>query len=221
MVLQICSKSGDIIEPMVKAQWWINCQDVAKRAINDVNSGKIKLLPEFQKQTLFSFLENIQDWCVSRQLWWGHQCPIYLVTIKGKLDNPDPSNNDHWIAANSEDEAIKKASEKWKCDEKDVSVKQDTDVLDTWFSSGLWPFSTLGWPNETDDFKRYFPTSTLVTAYDIIFFWVSRMIFQSLNITGKRPFDKVVIHGLVRDEKGRKMSKSLGNGVYPIDVINK
>ena len=221
MVIQKCSKSGDIIEPMVKAQWWINCQDVAKRAINDVNSGKIKLLPEFQKQTLFSFLENIQDWCVSRQLWWGHQCPIYLVTVKGKLDNPDPSNNDDWIAAKSEDEAIKKASAKWKCDEKDVSVKQDSDVLDTWFSSGILPFSVFGWPDKnSEELKTFFPTDLLETGHDIIFFWVARMIFMSYFFMDDIPFHTVYLHPIVKDSQGRKMSKSLGNVIDPLQVIN-
>lgn len=221
MVIQKCSKSGDIIEPMVKAQWWINCQDVAKRAINDVNSGKIKLLPEFQKQTLFSFLENIQDWCVSRQLWWGHQCPIYLVTVKGKLDNPDPSNNDHWIAAKSETEAIKKASEKWKCDEKDISVKQDSDVLDTWFSSGILPFSVFGWPDKnSEELKTFFPTDLLETGHDIIFFWVARMIFMSYFFMDEIPFHTIYLHPIVKDSQGRKMSKSLGNVIDPLQVIN-
>jgi hypothetical protein len=166
MVLQKCSKTGDIIEPMVKAQWWIDCKEVAKRTIDDVNSGKLKIIPEFQKQTLFGFLDNIRDWCISRQLWWGHQCPIYLVTIKGILDNPDPANNDHWVAAKNEEEAINKASIKFKCEDKSlITVKQDDDVLDTWFSSSLLPLTCFGWPNVTnnEEFKTFFPTNGVTT----------------------------------------------------------
>ena len=221
MVLQKCSKSGDIIEPMVKAQWWINCKDVAKRAIDDVNSGKIKLLPEFQKQTLFSFLENIRDWCISRQLWWGHQCPIYLVKITGILDNPDSSNNDHWVAAKSEQEAKEKASKKWNCDIEKVSVTQDSDVLDTWFSSGILPFSVFGWPDKnSEELKTFFPTDLLETGHDIIFFWVARMIFMSYFFMDEIPFNTIYLHPIVKDSQGRKMSKSLGNVIDPLQVIN-
>ena len=222
MVLQICSKSGDVIEPMVKAQWWINCKDVAKRTMDDVNSGKLKIIPEFQKQTLFTFLENIRDWCISRQLWWGHQCPIYLVTIKDILDNPDEANNDHWIAAKSEEEAKEKASKKFKCDDlSKISVKQDPDVLDTWFSSGLLPLTCFGWPDKSnDEFKTFFPTDLLETGHDIIFFWVARMIFMSYFFMDTLPFHTVFLHPIVKDYQGRKMSKSLGNVVDPIDVID-
>jgi len=222
MVLQICSKSGDIIEPMVKAQWWINCKEVAKRTMDDVNSGKLKIIPEFQKQTLFTFLENIVDWCISRQLWWGHQCPIYLVTINGILDNPDEANNDHWIAAKNEEEAKEKASKKFKCDDlSKISVKQDSDVLDTWFSSALLPLTCFGWPDKSnDEFKTFFPTDLLETGHDIIFFWVARMIFMSYFFMDTLPFHTVFLHPIVKDYQGRKMSKSLGNVVDPIDVID-
>ena len=221
MVIQKCSKSGDIIEPMVKAQWWINCKDVAKRAIDDVNSGKIKIIPEFHKQTLFAFLENIRDWCVSRQLWWGHQCPIFLVTIKGVLDNPDPSNNDHWVGAKSEEEAIQKAAKKWKIDDlSKITVKQDSDVLDTWFSSGILPFSVFGWPDKnSEELKTFFPTDLLETGHDIIFFWVARMIFMSYFFMDDIPFHTVFLHPIVKDKEGRKMSKSLGNVIDPLQVI--
>ena len=222
MVIQKCSKSGDIIEPMVKAQWWINCKDVAKRTKEDVNSGKLKILPEFHKQTLFSFIDNIRDWCVSRQLWWGHQCPIFLVTIKGVLDNPDPSNNDHWIAAITEEEAKQKAAKKWKIDDlSKISVKQDSDVLDTWFSSGLLPFSVFGWPDtNSEELKTFFPTDLLETGHDIIFFWVARMIFMSYFFMDDIPFHTVYLHPIVKDKEGRKMSKSLGNVIDPLQVIN-
>jgi len=221
MVIQVCSKTGDIIEPMVKAQWWINCKEVAKRAMDDVNSGKLKILPEFHKQTLFAFLENIRDWCISRQLWWGHQCPIFLVTIKGVLDNPDQSNNDHWVAAKSEEEAKQKASKKWKVDDlSKISVKQDNDVLDTWFSSGLLPFSIFGWPDKnSEELKAFFPTDLLETGHDIIFFWVARMIFMSYFFMDDIPFHTVYLHPIVRDKEGRKMSKSLGNVIDPLQVI--
>ena len=222
MVIHKCSKSGDIIEPMVKAQWWINCKDVAKRAIEDVNSGKLKIVPEFYKQTLFGFLENIQDWCISRQLWWGHQCPIYLVTIKGILNNPDPSNNDHWIAATSKEEAKQKAKKKWKVnDSLEIYVKQDEDVLDTWFSAGLLPFSVFGWPNrDSQELKEFFPTDLLETGHDIIFFWVSRMIFMSYFFMDQLPFFTVYLHPIIKDKEGRKMSKSIGNVIDPLQVIN-
>ena len=221
MVIQKCSKSGDIIEPMVKAQWWINCKDVAKRTIDDVNSGKLKIIPEFHKQTLFSFLDNIRDWCISRQLWWGHQCPIFLVTIKGVLDNPDPSNNDHWIAAKTEEEAIQKTAKKWKVDDlSKISVKQDSDVLDTWFSSGILPFSIFGWPDKnSEELKTFFPTDLLETGHDIIFFWVARMIFMSYFFMDDIPFHTVFLHPIVKDKEGRKMSKSLGNVIDPLQVI--
>ena len=223
MVLQKCSKTSDIIEPMVKAQWWIDCKEVAKRTIDDVNSGKLKIIPEFQKQTLFGFLDNIRDWCISRQLWWGHQCPIYLVTIKGILDNPDPANNDHWVAAKNEAEAINKASIKFKCEDKSlISVKQDDDVLDTWFSSSLLPLTCFGWPNvkDNEEFKTFFPTDLLETGHDIIFFWVARMVFMSYFFMDTVPFHTVFLHPIVKDSQGRKMSKSLGNVVDPIEVID-
>ena len=221
MVIQKCSKSGDIIEPMVKAQWWVNCKNVAKRAIDEVNSGILKIVPDFHKQTLFSFLENIRDWCISRQLWWGHQCPIYLVTIKGILDNPDQSNNDHWIAAKSEEEARQKAKIKWNIDDlAKISVKQDLDVLDTWFSSGLLPFSVFGWPDiNSEELKEFFPTDLLETGHDIIFFWVSRMIFMSYFFMDQLPFHTVYLHPIIRDKEGRKMSKSVGNVIDPLQVI--
>ncbi|MCQ2819304.1 MAG: valine--tRNA ligase [archaeon] len=222
MVIQRCSKTGDIIEPMVKAQWWINCDDVAKRTIEEVNNGKIKIIPEFHKQTLFGFLNNIQQWCISRRLWWGHQCPAYLCKIKGVIDSPDESNNEHWVAARNEEEAIKKAAEKFKVDDvSKISVRQDEDVLDTWFSSALLPFSSLGWPNEESlDLKTFFPTDLLETGHDIIFFWVARMIFMSYFFKNEAPFHTVFLHPIVKDSQGRKMSKSLGNVIDPIEVID-
>ena len=171
---------------------------LAEEAIkNQQGKDRVNFVPNRFENTFLQWMNNIEDWCISRQLWWGHRIPAYYHKVTGEVvvsENP-PKDIENYV--------------------------QDSDVLDTWFSSGLWPFSTLGWPEKTEDLERYFPTSCLVTAYDIIFFWVSRMIFQSLNITNRKPFSDVVIHGLVRDELGRKMSKSLGNGVDPIDVIDK
>ncbi len=190
-------RNNCVVEPMLSKQWFVKMKPLAEEAIkNQQGDGKVNFVPQRFENTFLQWMNNIEDWCISRQLWWGHRVPAYYHKETGEVlvsENP-PKDMENW--------------------------EQDKDVLDTWFSSGLWPFSTLGWPNETEDLKRYFPTSCLVTAYDIIFFWVSRMIFQSLNITNKRPFDDVVIHGLVRDELGRKMSKSLGNGVDPIEVID-
>ena len=222
MVLQRCSKTNDIIEPLVKAQWWINCKEVANRAIQDVNNGKLVIIPEFQKSTLFGFLENIRDWCVSRQLWWGHRCPVFLVKIPGIIDTPENSNNDHWVAANDYDEALIKASKKYNCPDLDkISLTQDEDVLDTWFSSGLLPFSVFNWPDTTsEELKNFFPTDLLETGHDIIFFWVARMIFMSYFFMDCLPFHTVFLHPIIRDSQGRKMSKSLGNVIDPIEVID-
>ena len=190
-------RNNCVVEPMLSKQWFVKMKPLAEEAIkNQKTKDKVNFVPTRFEHTFLQWMENIEDWCISRQLWWGHRIPAYYNKKTGEvlvsMDAPKDMEN----------------------------YEQDTDVLDTWFSSGLWPFSTLGWPENTEDLKRYFPTSCLVTAYDIIFFWVSRMIFQSLNVTKKAPFEDVVIHGLVRDELGRKMSKSLGNGVDPIEVID-
>ena len=190
-------RNNCVVEPMLSKQWFVKMKPLAEEAIkNQEGEDKVIFVPQRFENTFLQWMNNIEDWCISRQLWWGHRIPAYYHKVTGEVvvsENPP----------------------------KDIeNYEQDTDVLDTWFSSGLWPFSTLGWPNKTSDLERYFPTSCLVTAYDIIFFWVSRMIFQSLNITKKSPFKDAVIHGLVRDELGRKMSKSLGNGVDPIEVID-
>ena len=195
-------RCGCTIEPKVSDQWFVAMKDLAKPAIEAVKTKKTRFIPEKFEKTYFNWLDNIQDWCISRQIWWGHQIPAYYCKDCG--------------AINVEIEKPEKCS---KCGSK--NLKQDPDTLDTWFSSALWPFSTLGWPEETEDLKTFFPTNTLVTGYDIIFFWVVRMMFSSLEQMGEVPFKDVFIHGIVRDSQGRKMSKSLGNGIDPLEIIEK
>ena len=221
MILGVCSKTKDIIEPMVRPQWWVNCKDVAARAIADVKEGRLKILPKTYEKNWFEFLENIREWCVSRQIWWGHRCPVYLVRVEGKLENPNGSNDDHWIAGKTYEEALDKASFLWSVPKDKITLTQDEDVLDTWFSSGLLTMSCFGWPNVNDErFKAFYPTDVLETGHDILFFWVARMVFMSYFFTDKLPFHTVFLHPIVRDKEGRKMSKSLGNVIDPLHVID-
>ena len=195
-------RGGEIIEPMISEQWFVKIDSIAKKAIDAVRDGRIRIVPDHFTKVYFNWMENIQDWCISRQLWWGHRIPVWYCDDCKQMtvQREDPTQCQHCGSKN---------------------IHQDDDVLDTWFSSGLWPFSTLGWPDETPDLKYFYPTSVMETGYDILFFWVARMIMDGLEFTGEAPFHTVYLHGLIRDEHGQKMSKTKGNVIDPLIVMDK
>jgi valyl-tRNA synthetase len=219
-----CSRSGDIIEPVLRPQWWLDCAEFASAAKKVVEDGRMKIHPlKMHDQTWYNWLDNVKDWCVSRQLWWGHRIPAYKVVspVVSQTGSSNALSNDGpWFVARSMEAAKEAASKSLQIPTDSIVMEQDSDVLDTWFSSGLLPMSGLGWPDlNAEDMKAFFPSSMLETGWDILFFWVARMVMMSLGLTGQVPFSNVYLHALIRDAHGRKMSKSLGNVIDPLEVI--
>jgi len=243
MTVPISERTKDIIEPRLKPQWWVKMRAMADEAVKALDEGQFKIKPETAEKSFRRWMLDINDWCISRQLWWGHQCPVYFAQVEG--EESDTGDDKRWFAGKTEQEARAKAEK--ALSGKKFTLVRDEDVLDTWFSSGLWPFSTLGWPNKTDDLEKLFPTSVLESGWDILFFWMARLVYPcearsrrpphlypalksmlttcrmvmlSLKLLGTVPFTEIFCHGLIRDSDGRKMSKSLGNVISPLDVIS-
>jgi len=197
----------------------VKTEEISKRMVEVVKSKQLEIYPEDFSKIWYNWLENPRDWCISRQLWWGHRIPAYLAKIKGQ-DQPESQTGDNWVVGRNLEEALAAAEKKFGKPRDQLELSQDEDVLDTWFSSALFPFSTMGWPNNTDDYKAFYPNSILETGHDILFFWVARMVMMGLLLIGKLPFKKVLLHPIIRDKDGRKMSKSLGNVVDPLEIID-
>uniref|UniRef100_A0A8C8VGQ6 Valine--tRNA ligase, mitochondrial n=1 Tax=Pelusios castaneus TaxID=367368 RepID=A0A8C8VGQ6_9SAUR len=219
MVLPLCSRSGDVVENLLKSQWFLRCEGMAQRALEAVESGRLKLIPKFHEKNWRTWLSSISDWCISRQLWWGHRVPAYRIS-SGSRDSGKDGSDALWVVGRTEAEACRKAAEVLRKPEEEVELVRDVDVLDTWFSSALFPFAALGWPRKNGDLRDFYPNSLLETGSDLLFFWVARMVMLGEQLIGELPFSQVFLHSLVRDAHGRKMSKSLGNVVDPLDVIH-
>lgn len=219
MVVPVCDRSKDIIEPLLKYQWYIDCQQMGKNAADAVRNNELRIIPDMFNKTWFYFLDNIRDWCISRQLWWGHRIPaFYISATDSTLDKY--SDDERWICGRDEEEVRQRAMKKFSLPPNQLILKQDEDVLDTWFSSGLFPFGIFGWPEKTKDLENFYPGNLLETGHDILFFWVAKMVMLGKQLMKQLPFKEVFLHAMVRDAHGRKMSKSLGNVIDPVDVIN-
>ncbi|XP_035216698.1 valine--tRNA ligase-like [Stegodyphus dumicola] len=213
MSIPFCSRTGDIVEPRLKEQWYLNCTQMGEKAVEVVKQGKLRFIPEHHEKVWFEWFRHLKDWCISRQLWWGHRIPAY------KIFSPNSQVNFRWIAARSHEEAVQKASEKFNLNPSEITAVQDDDVLDTWFSSALYPLIALGWPKKENALEKLYPLTLMETGFDILFFWVARMVMLGQQITEKLPFHEVLLHGMVCDSRGTKMTKSLGNTLDPLDVI--
>jgi valyl-tRNA synthetase len=219
MILPICNQSKDIIELILKPQWYVNCKTMAQRSIDAVRSKELKIFPETFENTWYQSLEDIRDWCISRQLWWGHRIPSYFIS-SDEIPVGNETDDQYWISAHTNEEARDKASKKFNISKDKIYLKQDDDVLDPWFSSSLLPFLSFGWPIETDDFKKFFPTTLVETSHDILFSWVARMVMMSLELTDRLPFTEIYLHAIIHDTNEYQMSQTLGNINNPFDFIN-